>query len=1109
MNHQYIILFTLVIFYSCTEVQITDELNQPATLKNFNLIPSEHSGITFKNSIVENDSFNTIDFIYVYNGGGVGIGDFNRDTLPDIFFTGNMVSSKLYINRGGLSFKDITEKSGIKVKGWATGVTVVDINADGWLDLYICRSGNSPPELRRNLLFINDGSGQNGVPTFTEKSREYGLDDSSYSTQSVFFDYDKDGDLDLYLLNHTNMERRPNQIKAIINDGTSLSADKFYKNKSNGIFEEVSKSIGILHEGWGLGVSINDLNNDGWEDILVTNDFIADDVIYINNQNGTFSEMGKNYLRHFSHFSMGNDVADYNNDGLVDIFVNDMWPKDNFNQKMMVGPLNSKVYKKIVQAGYHEKVMRNTLHLNMGMGPNGIPIFSEIGQLAGIDATDWSWGPLLADFDNDGWKDLYIATGFKRMVTDWDYIIDNSISTRYMDVEAADNYVKNRTLHLRSTIKSNFLFKNKGDLTFRNVSTQWGMSRESMSNGTSFADLDLDGDLDLVVSNIDEKAFIYENNNPDKLGYLQISLIGEGNNNTGGLGSDIWLYHDGQLQFHHHSTVRGFQSSMDPVIHFGVGRSTIIDSLIVRWPDGKVQCLYSVKPNKRLTLYQNDARMSERNIQVSTIPLLTDISKDILQNHKSVDPEFPDFRNQPLIPFKQSELGPSLAGGDINEDGLVDFYVGGTFQHSGRVFIQSKRGNFKGYYVDQDRSIEEDGGCAFFDVENDGDLDLYVASGGGEFSPNSQYYQDRLYINDGSGQLRKSTGLLPNMQTSSSCVKPCDYDGDGDMDLFVGGRLQPSKYPMPGISYLLNNKNGKFTDVTDIEAPGLKKIGMVTDAVWTDFNGDKSKDLVIVGEFMEPTFFCGVEGGLKRLSEQNMLASGWYNCITQGDFDEDGDPDFVIGNLGENSRFHPTINAPISVYAKDFDNNGSLDPIMTYFSKGIEYPIHSLEDLVSQMPVARKIFPNYTVYASLSFSEMFPAKAIQSAYKVRMTNSSSMYIKNLDGENFTSQELPIDAQFAPLQSLIAIDINKDNHLDIIGVGNSYSSDPVSGRYDALNGIVLVGNGKGQFKSIKYKQSGFLANGDCRSIISLENAVHGDLLLISRNKNTLILYKKKR
>jgi len=1092
-------------FSSCNEMPQEIESMQPSAIKNFSPISSAQSGISFNNTVIENDSFNTFDFIYVYNGGGVCIGDFNNDSLPDIFFTGNMVSSKLYLNKGGFHFEDITDQSGIKVSGWATGVTAVDINADGWMDFYVSRSGNYPADMRKNLLFINEGNNQNGVPVFMEKSHEYGLDDSSYSTQAVFFDYDKDGDLDLYLLNHTNKERRPNQIRTIINDGTGLSADKFYKNSGHQKFEEVSKSIGILHDGWGLGVAINDFNNDGWEDILVTNDFIADNFIYINNKNGTFSEKGKEYLRHFSHFSMGNDVADYNNDGLVDIFVNDMLPGDNFNRKMMTGPLNSISYERLVKKGYHEKIIRNTLHLNNGMGPKGIPNFVEIGQLAGINATDWSWGPLLADFDNDGLKDLYISTGFKRMLTDLDYIVDNSLSTRGMDVKSTINYIKNSALNMRSMTKSNYLFKNKGDLTFRNVTNQWGLFKESMSNGSAFADLDLDGDLDLVVSNIDEEIFIFKNNNPENLGYLQIMLLGEGKNITG-LGTDIWLHHDSQIQFHHHSIVRGFQSSVDPIIHFGLGRSTIIDSLIVRWPDGKKQYLYSLKPNQRLTLYQNEAGSSEMDTQGSNAPFLTDVSKDILQNHKSVDIMFNDFTYQPLIPFKQSEYGPCLAKGDINGDGLDDFYVGGTFQNSGRVFIQSRNGNFKGYLLDHGKSVEEDGGCVFFDADSDGDLDLYVASGGGEFFSNYQYYQDRLYINDGQGQLSKSAGLLPKMQTSSSCVKPCDYDGDGDMDLFVGGRLQPLKYPMPGISYLLKNENGKFTDVTNIEAPGLRNIGMVTDAVWTDFNGDKLKDLVVVGEFMVPTFFYGVGSGLNMLPNQNNFESGWWNCITQGDFDEDGDPDFVLGNLGVNSRFHPTIDAPISVYASDLDNNGRLDPIMTYFSKGVEYAVHSLDDLIAQVPTAGKIFPNYTVYANSSFSEMISAKAIQSAFIVRMTIASSIYIENMGNGNFISQTLPIEAQFAPVQSLIAKDINGDNHLDIIGVGNSYSSDPVSGRYDALNGILLVGDGKGQFKNVKYQQSGFFANGDCRRIISMENSTQGNLLLVSRHNDTMILYK---
>ncbi len=1070
----------------------------------FRRVPSSQSGVAFANTIVESDSLNVIDYTYLYNGGGVGVGDVNNDGLDDIFFAGNQVSSRLYLNQGNLAFHDVTQSSGVSTSRWATGVAMVDINQDGWLDIYVSVASKFGPSLSRNYFFINQGADASGKEvTFVDQAEAFGLADDGYSTQAAFFDYDRDGDLDMYLLTNGLEEFSQNNARPKKTDGQGISNDKFYRNDTPAAhpgavrFTDVTREAGILTEGYGLGVTVNDVNLDGWPDVYVANDFITNDLLWINNGDGpdgypTFSDQAADYLKHQTHNGMGVDIADYNNDALVDIVVLDMLPEDNFRQKMMFGKPNEDRFALNLHFGYTPQYVRNTLQLNNGFTPEGEPSFSEIGQLAGVSNTDWSWSSLFADFDNDGYRDLLITNGYAKDVTDMDYASYRASASQFGTAEAK----REKAVKLASLLKEakvhNYAFKNNRDLTFTDVSEDWGMTVPSFSNGTAFADLDNDGDLDVVMNNINDEAFVYENmleQSPDR-NHLRVVLTGPPGNRAG-LQATVRLRYQGQQQYHHHTVYRGYKSTVENTVHFGLGAHASVDSVEVTWPDGRYQLLTDVPANQNLAVRYEDAEDTPPAPPPHPTPLLTNVSGELQLGYKHQEEDFIDFKFEPLLPRRYSQDGPCLATGDINGDGADDFYVGGAKRQPGRFFVQQADGQFAGQTLPVD-SVYEDLGAVLFDADQDGDPDLYVVSGGNEFPADDPAYYDRFYRNDGRGNFTVDSSAIPAITASGSCVRAGDYDQDGDLDLFVGSRLVPKQYPLPASSYVLRNEGGRFVDVTAQVAPDLIDLGLVTDAQWTDYNQDGSLDLLVVGEWMPITFFRNEGGRFTNVTESTQLesTSGWWNCLVAGDFDQDGDPDYIVGNLGLNSRYHASAEQPLRVYTKDYDQDGRIDPVLTYYIMGEEYPAAYRDALSDQMNPMRRRFPKYETYATTTFDELFTTTELEGAYVLDAERLATSYVENQgngpDGyPTFTIRDMPLITQTAPVHRMVTTDLNGDGHLDVLMVGNSYAPDAHVGRYDAFIGQALLGDGAGQFRPLTLGESGFHVDTDAKDIIQLK------------------------
>ena len=1066
----------------------------------FESLPSSQTGIDFINKVEENDKYNVLDYMNIYTGAGVAAGDVNNDGLVDLYFSGNENSGRLYINKGNFKFEDVTEKAGLITDRWCTGVSMVDINQDGWMDIYVNVAGSTKFGNTANLLYINNKNG-----TFTEEAAKYGIADTRLTMNASFFDYDRDGDLDLFLITNPAGERvnNINSITEIQKNGESPGTDILYRNNGNQTFTDVSKEAGILTEGYSLGAAISDVNNDGWPDIYVSNDFLTSDILYINNGNGTFTDKTHECLKHTSFASMGNDVADFNNDGLPDIYTLDMLPEDNYRKKLIIPSASYDKFQLLLQKRYEPQYTRNALQLNNGDGT-----FSDIAFLSHVSSTDWSWSALFADYDNDGDKDLMVTNGFYRDLGDQDYIHYQAKLNNPMGNQSAKREEKLKAVKALPNIPlQDYLFENNNDLTFTKRSTDWGFNEPGFSNGACYADLDNDGDLELIINQFNGKAKIFKNNAHElfKNNYLSIKLKGILPNKDA-IGSKVYVYTKGGMQMEELNPYRGYESSMEPILHFGIGKNTAVDSIKIIWPDGAHQKEINVKANQVVNIaYAATPRIDDAVIKKNPSLLFKNISGENGLKYHHTENAFDDFKIQPLLPHMHSKNGPGIAAGDINGDGKEDFYIGAALGNNGSFFIKDRNGNFSERKLKKD-TLYEDMGVLLFDADNDNDLDLYVVSGGSDNKAGTAMQQDRLYLNDGKGNFTYKPDALPDTKASGSCVVACDYDKDGDLDLFIGGRVVPGSYPSAAKSYLLKNDGGKFSDVSASELPALGKIGMVTSALWTDYDNDGWIDLMLVGEFMPITFIKNNGGRLAASSPITINHSqGWWNSITAADFDEDGDIDYIIGNLGLNTRHKASTKEPLCIYAKDFDKDGRLDPIMCYYVDGKNYVYPTRDEMIKQIPAMRGRFQSYKDFASVTFEESFTRQELSDALVVKSECFESSYLENKGNGKFERRALPLECQVAPIFGMLTGDYNNDGHTDVLITGNSYSTEVSTGAYDAMTGILLAGDGRGNFKALVSNTTGFKADGDSKGMALLHTAVNANIILSANNDGDLKTY----
>jgi len=1087
---------------SCDNKKSPQETPKPEDPLYTLLTPAE-TGVIFSNTMSENDEVvNTYE--YRFNGAGLGTGDINNDGLPDIFFAATNYDCKLFLNKGNLKFEDISEKAGIqKSKGIATGVSMVDINSDGFLDIYVCKTGKFPIEERRNQLYIN-----NGNLTFTESAKEYGLDDASYSNQAVFFDIDNDTDLDMYLVNQPIDYTYANTVMNMPDTTMTFNCGKLFRNEGNGKFTDISKSAGVYRKGFGFNANVVDVNRDGAWDLYVTNDYLQPDYLYINNGNGKFTESLSRYMKHCSNSSMGSCFTDFNNDGLEDLFVLDMIGETNVRQKMLRGPMGFDDFNVAVRFGGYYQYMRNMLQLNNGNGT-----FSEIGQLSGVSNTDWSWGPIVADLDNDGWKDLFVANGYRRDLTDLDYVNYFLDSINKIGGIGIYKSMSDMFRALPETPLPNYAFRNNGDLTFANTSTAWGFKENTFSNGSVATDLDNDGDLEIIINNIDQPAMIYRSNAEKRKtnNFLQFRLKGN-QPNTLGSGVKIELTAGGQKQIQTYFPVEGYMSSVENRLHFGLGESSKADTVVIVWPGGAREIMTNVVAGKLIVAEQKNAAFYKLPAPVLPAPLFEEITNRSGIDFVHKENDFIDFKREPLLPQRFSEPGPAFSTGDVNGDGKTDVFIGGALGQAGVIYIQNAAGTFKRLAQPEfEKDLEfEDAASLLFDSDGDGDNDLYVCSGGNEFEENSTFYQDRLYLNNGKGVFSKATSALPEMFTSTACVTASDFDGDGDQDLFVGGRIIPWKYPKSPRSYLLLNDKGNFTDVTDKWCPELITPGLVTTAIWTDFDNDKKVDLIVAGQWMPIKVFKNSGTSLIPLSPENAGLSksdGWWNTIASADLDGDGDTDYLLGNRGNNSRFQAKPSEPATVTVNDFDDNGTLDAILCYYIQGKSYPIHGRDQLTDQIRPLKNKLLRYRDYANATLADIFPKAALDTALTLYAYTFSSSYMQNNGNGTFTLTPLPIQAQFSCVNAIVTGDYDGDGLTDILLTGNDYSPDVETGRYDASIGCFLKGNGKGKWESVPVTKTGFYADRYIKGMKAIDNAIGKELIIVRNNdKPSVLLYR---
>jgi hypothetical protein len=1080
----------------------------------FTEMPADQTGINFRNDITESEDYNVLTYEYIYNGGGVAVGDIDNDGLPDIYFTSNMGPNKLYLNKGNFKFEDITDQAGVRGRSkWKTGVVMADVNGDGLLDIYVCYSGPGTGQERANELYINDGV-KNGVPHFTESAKAYGLDaPGTFTTTVAFFDMDNDGDLDMFMVNHADMFYNPfyntDKLRAKRNP---QFGNRLYRN-DNGHFTDISEQAGIYGSGlnFGLSVAISDVNNDGWPDIYTTNDYDERDFLYLNNHDGTFREVLDKAAGHISEFAMGSDIADYNNDGKPDIAVLDMLPESNHRQKLLRGADAYDKYMMRVEHGLHHQQMRNTLQLNNGVDSNGVPIFSEVGQMAGISGTDWSWAPLFADFDNDGWKDLFISNGILRDITNLDFVkYTSGYSAEYKQKTGEDKAEMWKLVQqMPSTPLQNYLFRNNHNLGFTDVTADWGITQRSIHDGAAYADLDNDGDLDLVINNLNDEALLYRNNSSDNkaLHYIRIRLKGAGKN-TYGIGAKVYVSTAHTDQFQEEYTSRGFQSSVDPVMHIGLGGDSMIESLLVKWPSGKQSLLRQVRADTLLVVEENKALPALQNIVPVAITAglkFRDVTASsgihfIHEQSASVD-----FKISPLLPYQLSKMGPCLAKGDVNGDGFEDLFIGGSAGHESILYLQTKDGKFVPASSQPWNAVKDytNTDALFFDADGDGDMDLYLVSGGADYPLHDRRYQDRFFENDGHGNFKELPGALPPETVSGSCVRAADIDHDGRPDLFVGGAVCPGLFPLSPESFILKNKSvpGKIQFAKEVSPmdSALAFPGMVADALWMDINKDGWQDLIVVGPFMPITIFENHHGRLIDETRAYGLADtqGWWCRLAAADIDHDGDTDLVVGNIGLNTQYKASAMQPLTITYADFDGDGIIDPILCYYNGGKSYPAATRDELLHQIPSLQKKLPRYADYADAQLTDLFSPAQLAGARTVTIKTMQSVCIRNHGNRHLTVVPLPAIAQISAVNGILIKDLDGDGKDEILLAGNFYPLRAQQGPLDAGIGLVLKADQTGGFRALPYDQTQLYMPGDIRNIIAIK---HENSYLVIAAKN---------